>query len=93
MAPVPAPLPVDAARLKAEFPDLTDEDLQAYVTVTGRVLGDGATRAKSMREVMDRGRQAREKAAAGGRLSAEESLLVRYLAAMAKMQRSTVRRH
>ena len=33
-----------------------------------------------------------EKAAAGGKLTAEEQLLVRYLAAVAKMQRSTVRK-
>jgi hypothetical protein len=85
-------LPVDAGRLKMEFPDLTDEDLQAYVTVTQRVLGDPAHRAKAMREVMDSAQNARQKAAAGAKLTGEESLLVRYLAAMAKMQRSTVRK-
>ena len=92
MGAVKGPLPVDATRLQAEFPDLTDEDLQAYVTVTRRVLGDPAARAKKMREVMDQARAAQEKAAAGGKLGAEEGLLVRYLAALAKMQRSTVRR-
>ena len=85
-------LPVDVERLKAEFPDLTEEDLQAYVTVTRRVLGDPATRAKKMREVMDQARAAQRKAAAGGKLGAGEGLLVRYLAAMARMQRSTARR-
>jgi hypothetical protein len=83
---------VDVARLKVEFPDLSDEDLAAYVKVTQRVLGDPATRGRAMREVMDRARQAQEKAAAGGKLTADEQLLVRYLAALAKMQRSTVRR-
>ena len=85
-------LPVDASRLKDEFPDLTDEDLHAYVTVTRRVLGDPAARAKKMREVMDSARQAQQKAAAGAKLTSEDGLLVRYLAAMAKMQRSTVRK-
>jgi hypothetical protein len=85
-------LPVDLERLKREFPELSDEDLAAYVTVTQRVLGDPATRAKTMREVMDAGRQAQQKALAGGTLSAEEKLLAGYLAALAKMQRSTVKR-
>jgi hypothetical protein len=85
-------LPVDVDRLKAEFPDLTDEDLQAYVAVTRRVLGDPAARAKQMRQVMDSARQAQQKAATGVKLTADEDRLVRYLAAMAKMQRSTVRK-
>jgi hypothetical protein len=92
MAPVKNALPVEVERLKAEFPGLTDEDLQAYVTVTRRVLGDPATRAKRMREVMDGAQKAQQKAAAGGKLTADEQALVRYLAALAKMQRSTVRR-
>ena len=87
------PLPVDAARLKAEFPDLTDEDLQAYVTVTARVLGDAVSRAKKMRDVMEQARRAQEKARSGAPLTADEALLDRYLAALAKMQRSTVRGH
>lgn len=85
-------LPVDPDRLKAEFPELTDEELQAYVTVTRRVLGDAAAGAKAMREVMNAARAAEQKAAAGGKLTPEEQRLARYLAAMAKMQRSTVRR-
>jgi hypothetical protein len=85
-------LPVELDRLKVEFPDLSDEDVQAYVSVTRRVLGDPATRARKMREVMEVARQAQEKAAAGGKLSKDEALLVRYLAALAKMQRSTVRK-
>jgi hypothetical protein len=86
-----APLPVDVARLRSEFPELTDDDLDAYVEVTRRVLGDPAARAKAMREVMERARQARQKEAEGAGLGAGERLLVRYLAAIAKMQRSTVR--
>lgn len=87
----PAALPVDIERLRAEFPDLTDEDLKAYVSVTRRVLGDPATRAKAMRDLMERARQAREKADAGRRLSEDDERLVRYLEALGKMQRSTVR--
>jgi hypothetical protein len=83
---------VDVERLRAEFPDLSDEDLGAYVSVTRRVLGDPAARAKKMREVMDGAQKARQKAASGAKLSADETLLVRYLAAMAKMQRSTVKK-
>ena len=86
-----AGLPVDLDRLKAEFPDLTDEDLQAYVAVTRRVLADPGARAGAMREVLDSARKAQEKAAGGGALTADEHLLVRYLSAMAKMQRSTVK--
>jgi hypothetical protein len=89
---VKADLPVDLDRLRAEFPDLTDEDLEAYVAVTRRVLADPGGRAAAMRDVMDSARRAREKATAGGALNAGERLLVRYLAAMAKMQRSTVKK-
>ena len=85
-------LPVDPDRLKAEFPGLTDEDLQAYVAVTRTVLADPAGRARAMRDVMERARKARETAAGGGALTNDERLLVRYLDAMAKMQRSTVRK-
>jgi hypothetical protein len=84
-------LPVDVDRLKSQFPSLTDEDLLAYVTVTRRVLGDPAARAKKMREVMEAARQAQQKAAAGAKLTPEEQLLARYLAALAKMQSSTTR--
>jgi hypothetical protein len=59
--------------------------------VTQRVLGDPAARARKMREIMDRARDARQKADAGGELTADEQLLVRYLSALAKMQRTTVR--
>ena len=85
-------LPVDPERLKEEFPELTDEELQAYKTVTRRVLGDAASRAKKMREVMAKARAAQAKGEGGSELGKEDQLLVRYLAAVAKMQRSTVRK-
>jgi hypothetical protein len=88
----PSALPVDVDRLRAEFPDLTDAELEAYRAVTGRVLGDPAARAAAMREVMAEARAAREKAASAAALSAEEQQLVVYLSALDKMQRSTVRR-
>ena len=78
------PLPVDAARLKAEFPDLTDEDLQAYVTVTARVLGDAVSRAKKMREVMEQGRRAQEKARSGAPLTAPSTEVLRKFSSRLK---------
>ena len=84
-------LPVDLGRLKAEFPELTDDDLDAYVTITRRVLGEPMARAKMMREVMANARRAQEKTAAGAKLAKDEELLVRYLAAVSKMQSSTIR--
>jgi hypothetical protein len=89
---VKAGLPVDVDRLKAEFPDLTDDDLAAYVAVTRRVLSDPAGRARAMRDVIDRARAARLAQASGATLGKDEQLLARYLAAMDKMQRSTVKK-
>jgi len=89
---MPAGLPVEVARLRREFPDLTPEDVAAYVKVTRQVLGDPGTRAKAMRDVMEHAREAQDKEAAGGALTEDERGLVRYLAALAKMQRSTVKR-
>ena len=83
-------LPVDPGRLKDQFPELTTDELAAYVTITKRVLAKPETRARSMRGIMAQAAEAQEKAAAGGRLKAEEALLVRYLRAVGKMQRSTV---
>jgi hypothetical protein len=51
-------VPVDLDRLKAEFPDLTDDDLAAYVAVTRRVLADPAGRGRAVREVLERARAA-----------------------------------
>ena len=77
-------LPVDPARLRAQFPSLTDDDLEAYVAITRRVLADPASKAKLMREIMDLAREARDKA--GAPLSADEDLARRYLLAVEKMQ-------
>jgi hypothetical protein len=77
---------VEPERLRARFPALTDDDLLAYVTVTKRVLVDPRSRGRVMAEVMAAGRRAREREAAGAVLSKEEALVLRYLAAVDKMQ-------
>ena len=86
-------LPVDPARLKAQFPELTVADLEAYVSVTRRVLADPAAKGRIMREVMTLAHAAREKQGAGQPLADSESLALRYLAAVEKMQRSTLPRN
>ena len=77
--------------MRRQFPDLTDGDIAAFEEVTRRILDEGKpeTRAKLTREIVARGRQAREREAAGTKLSADESLAARYLAAVDKMQRRT----
>ena len=79
-----APLPVDVARLRRQFPALTDDDLDAYATVTRRILAvaDPADRARITRETLARGRAAR----AAPPRDDEDRLAVRYLAAVEKMQ-------
>ncbi len=86
-------LPVDRARLKTQFPDLTDEDLEAYETVTRRILEakGPAERGAVTRDVLERGRSAREKAGSGDRLTEAERLALRYLDAVEKMQGTTVK--
>jgi hypothetical protein len=86
-------LPVDPARLRRQFPDLTAEDVTAYEEVTRRILAEPspAQRSRLIRETIARGRQARDKEAAGGALGEGESLDLRYLQAVSKMQGSTVR--
>jgi hypothetical protein len=86
-------LPVEPERLRKEFPELSDEDLAAYVAVTRRILEAAPKdRARLTREVLEGGREAREKAARGARLSGEEGLRMRYISAVDKIQRSTVKR-
>ena len=82
-------LPVDPARLRRQFPDLTDGDIAAFEEVTRRILGEGQpeARARLAREIVARGREATTRAATGVTLSAEETLAVRYLAAVDKMNR------
>jgi hypothetical protein len=87
-------LPVDPDRLKQQFPDLTVEDLSAYTEVTRRILDEPSPdrRARLARDTLARGRQAREKQGTGAALTEAEALDLRYLQAVAKMQRSTTKR-
>jgi hypothetical protein len=77
-------LPVDPERLRALFPALDDGDLAAYVEVTQRVLANPARKGRLMSEILAEGRRVRGKAAET--LTAEESLALRYLIAVEKMQ-------
>jgi hypothetical protein len=85
------PLPVDPARLRRQFPALTDDDISAFEEVTVRILAEDRpeARARITREVVAQGRRARERAAAGEQVSAEESLAARYVVAVEKMQGPT----
>ena len=87
-------LPVDPERLQRQFPELTEADLEAYEAVTLRILAESSPdrRARLTRDTLARGRQARDKQASGGALTADEARDLRYLQAVAKMQPSTVKR-
>ena len=84
-------LPVDPARLRLQFPDLTNDDISAFEEVTTRILAEDRpeARAKTTREILAQGRRARERSAAGETISAEDSLAARYVAAVEKMQGKT----
>jgi hypothetical protein len=79
-------LPVPAERLRQQFPSLTDDDLEAYTEVTRRLLGQ-AKKGRALSDVMTTAVRAREKEAAGEALDATESLALRYVRAMEKMQK------
>jgi ribosomal protein L12E/L44/L45/RPP1/RPP2 len=79
-------LPVEPERLRARFPSLTDEDIDAYVAVTKRVLADPRSGGRAMAEVMAGAQRASEREAAGAELAQDERLALRYLRAVGKMQ-------
>ena len=87
------PLPVDPARLRRQFPALSDDDIAAFEEVTARILAEDRpeARARITREIVAQGRRARERAASGETVSAEESLAARYVVAVEKMQGPTAR--
>jgi hypothetical protein len=87
-------LPVDRERLRQQFPELTDDDLEAYEVVTRRILEKKgpAERGRLTRTVMEAARAARVKNASGDALTDEERLVLRYLDAVEKMQGTTVKR-
>jgi hypothetical protein len=74
-------LPVDPARLRAAFPALGEDELQAYVDVTRRLMGAGTERGKVLRRILELGR-----AEEGGAHGEEQELARRYLRAVSKMQ-------
>ena len=82
------PLPVDPARLRRQFPDLTDDDIAAFEEVTSRILGEDRpeARARVTRDILAQGRRARDRAGAGETVSTEDALAARYVAAVEKMQ-------
>jgi hypothetical protein len=76
-------LPVDVERLRRQFPALTDDDVDAYVTVTRRILAaPAADRARVTRETLSRGRAARTAPPRDD----DERVALRYLVAVEKMQ-------
>lgn len=79
-------LPVEPERLRSRFPSLTDEDVDAYVEVTKRVLADPRSRGGAMVEVMAAAQRASEREAGGAELAQDERLALRYLRAVGKMQ-------
>ncbi len=83
-------LPVPADRLKVLFPSLTDDDLRAYTEITRRLLGE-ARKGRVLTEIMAAAQRAREKEGSGSAPDEEESLALRYLRAMDKMQERTRR--
>jgi hypothetical protein len=80
-------LPVDPQRLRARFPALTDEDLQAYTAVTARVLADPRCAGRVLAECLALAQRAREKEAQGHPLEPGEGRALAYARAMDKMQR------
>ena len=87
-------LPVDRVRLKKQFPELTDGDIEAYETVTERILSQRGPmeRARLTRAVLETGRAAKAKAATGTTLTEDERQALSYLDAVGKMQGTTVKR-
>ena len=94
-----APLPVDVERLRKQFPALTDEDVEAYVAITRRIVGAPAPdRARITRETLARARAARARQESIGSSSRQvepggaapgdddDRLALRYLTAVEKMQ-------
>jgi hypothetical protein len=79
-------LPVEPERLRVQFPSLTDQDIEAYVAVTRRVLAGPANRGRAMAEMIAAARRAEEREAAGAELGEDEGLALRYLRAVQKMQ-------
>ena len=91
---MPNDLPVDPERLRKQFPQLTDEDIEAYAGITRRILekNGAAERAKLTGDIMATARSARAKSSAGSALTERERQALRYLDAVEKMQGTTSKR-
>jgi hypothetical protein len=87
-------LPVDPERLRKQFPQLADQDIEAYVNVTRRILENKGSveRGKVTRDIIEMARSARAKSGAGSDLTERERQALRYLDAVEKMQGTTVKR-
>ena len=83
--------PVDPDRLRQEFPEVSDIELHAYMTITQDIMS-AANRAAVLKTVMERGRTAQDRTKRGEALDANEAMASNYLAAIGKMQRSTTSR-
>lgn len=79
-------LPVEAERLRREFPALSDEDLAAYEAVTRALLAHPSSRGRRLAEILAGADRARAKEAAGVALEEEEGQALAYARALAKMQ-------
>jgi hypothetical protein len=79
-------LPVEPERLRSRFPSLSDEDLEAYASVTRTLLAEPAARGRRLAQIMAAASRAQEKEAASLELAPEEALALRYLRALDKMQ-------
>lgn len=87
-------LPVDPERLRKQFPQLTDEDVEAYAGITRRILEKqgAAERGKLTRDILETAHNARAKSRAGSDLTERERQALRYLGAVEKMQGTTVKK-
>jgi hypothetical protein len=80
-------LPVEPDRLRREFPALSDEDLAVYADVTRSVMAlEPDARGARVRELIEKARDARAKLELGRKVPESDLRLVRYLAALEKMQ-------
>lgn len=79
-------LPVEPDRLRSRFPSLTDEDIDAYVAVTRRILAEPSNRGRAMADVMAAAQRGTEREAGGAELADDERLALRYVRAVGKMQ-------
>lgn len=80
-----ARLPVEPARLKEQFPDLTDEELDAYGRVTAGLM-ESANRTALLRETLEKGRKGQARRDRGEKLGEADRAAALYLDALAKMQ-------